>query len=196
MKSKIQDRYYPLAAKFEFDTIQEVFSVSYIVLLLCGMIMDYTDYAIYGVNIFSYSNILDFLLSPFKRIEIVLPVAIVFAFSFFRQQYAIRKATPEEIELLRNAPRRFSIYFEIIMTISLVIGFSIGNYLGGKHRVQNRIEEGYSNSTLEMIDGSTQDIYLFGKNNSYLFFFSDQETEMKIMPIPNNVKVIQVQDKE
>ncbi|MEM6723306.1 MAG: hypothetical protein AAF598_04665 [Bacteroidota bacterium] len=195
MKNQKQERYYPLAAKFEFDTIQEVFSVSYVVLLLCGMIMDYTDYAIYGVNIFSYSDILDFLLSPFKRIEIVLPVAIVFFFSYFRNWYAIRKATPEEVEVLRNAPRKFSIYFEILMTISLVIGFSIGNYIGGKHRVINRINEGYTNTKIELVDGTSKDIYLFGKNNEYLFYFSDKENYMKVMPIRNNVKVIQIQKK-
>lgn len=185
-----KEPYYPFASKFVFDSIQEVLSVGYILLIITGMMMDYVEYALFGINIFAYADILDFLLSPFKRPNILIPVIIVFILSYIRKKVLVKKASPEEIEEMRKSEPRFSLYWEIMMIFSLSIGFTIGTLIAYKTKVAKQLEAGKVNTTIELVNGEKQDIYLLGKNNTYLFYFNNQDSDVQIMPISGNVKII------
>ena len=47
--------------------IQGLLAISYVFLIIIGMLYDVIYYALFGINIYEYAEILDFLVGPFKR---------------------------------------------------------------------------------------------------------------------------------
>ena len=63
----INDKYELIAKEF-----QTVLSVFYLLLMGVGMLFSYEKYSRFGINIFQYSDIFDFLLTPFRDITIFM----------------------------------------------------------------------------------------------------------------------------
>ena len=70
-KNGLIDDKYELIIK-EFQTFLSVF---YILLIGVGMLFSYSKYSQFGINIFQYSEIFDFLVTPFRDL-IILGVTI------------------------------------------------------------------------------------------------------------------------
>lgn len=67
-KNGLIDDKYELIVK-EFQTILSVF---YLLLVGIGMLFSYSKYSKFGINIFQYSDIFDFLLAPFRDVTIFI----------------------------------------------------------------------------------------------------------------------------
>ena len=52
--------------------IQTVMTVSYLVIIAVGMLFKQKAYAAFGINIFEYADVFDFLIAPFKDSLIIL----------------------------------------------------------------------------------------------------------------------------
>ncbi len=65
--------------KLKFD-FQGYTTIGYLTIVVIGMMFDYQYYQNFGINIFEYSDILDFLLAPAKNLEVIL-FALVTAIS-------------------------------------------------------------------------------------------------------------------
>ena len=64
----IKDRYELILREF-----QNLVSFGYLLLVILGMLFESIYYYYFGINIFEYSTVLDFLLAPFRR-----PVTVFF----------------------------------------------------------------------------------------------------------------------
>lgn len=77
--------------KFEviIKEIQGVISFGYVILILLGMLFESIYYGQFGINIFRYSGILDFLLVPFRRptVLIILTGLSLFWYLYFIKLY-------------------------------------------------------------------------------------------------------------
>ena len=51
--------------------IQTIISISYIVAVGIGMLFNYQKYILFGINIFDYADVFDFLISPFSDVKII-----------------------------------------------------------------------------------------------------------------------------
>ena len=60
--------------------IQSIISISYIFALGIGMLFNYRKYSEFGINIFDYADVFDFLISPFSDIKIFIFTVISIAF--------------------------------------------------------------------------------------------------------------------
>jgi len=67
-KDGLIDDKYELIVK-EFQTFLSVF---YLLLVGIGMLFSYEKYSRFGINIFQYSDIFDFLLTPFRDLYIFI----------------------------------------------------------------------------------------------------------------------------
>jgi len=65
--------------KLKFD-FQGYTTIGYLSIVVMGMMFEYQYYLNFGINIFEYSDILDFLLAPAKNLEVIL---FAFASSLF-----------------------------------------------------------------------------------------------------------------
>ena len=51
--------------------IQTIISIAYIVAVGIGMLFNYQKYILFGINIFDYADVFDFLISPFSDVKII-----------------------------------------------------------------------------------------------------------------------------
>jgi len=76
--------------KNTYDTVirelQTILSISYLVAVGIGMLFNSQKYSEFGINIFDYADILDFLIAPFSDFRVLTYscVSIFMAFCFFR----------------------------------------------------------------------------------------------------------------
>lgn len=180
---------------FQINSIQEVLSIGYILLVVGGMIIEYFGLIPHGVNIFSYSDILDFLIVPFKTMIVAPCILIIFVINRFfqykekrqKQDIAAGVIIPEEKLLKKN--HQAQLLFTAIMFLSMTAGFSLGEYFGAE-RAKEKVASGEKNRVIEFIAGGSKEVYLIGNNNNNLFYYENEESEITICPIAGNVKQI------
>ncbi len=51
--------------------VQTIISISYIAAVGIGMLFNYQKYILFGINIFDYADVFDFLISPFSDVKIL-----------------------------------------------------------------------------------------------------------------------------
>lgn len=63
--------------------VQTIITVSYILIVAVGMLFTHKKYAAFGIDIFEYADIFDFLIAPFSDFKIVLFSVITLFLIFF-----------------------------------------------------------------------------------------------------------------
>jgi len=177
-KNGLIDDKYELILK-EFQTILSVF---YLLLVMIGMFFSYSKYSQFGINIFQYSDISDFLLTPFRD-------TIIFIFSFITVLvvYLVykfkNKFSKFNFGLLKSKP----ILSIIVMFFIFLIIFSEKYGEMNKNRIltkPNIIE-------ITLTNGISKKGNLIGKNNGYIFLL-EKENEVNIYPISNSINIINI----
>ncbi len=62
----IKDKYEPLLKE-----LQSIISIFYILAVAIGMVFNYQKYSEFGINIFDYADIFEFLIAPFSDTTIL-----------------------------------------------------------------------------------------------------------------------------
>ena len=63
----IKDRY-----EFVIKEIQTIITISYILAVGIGMLFNFHKFSVFGINIFDYADVFDFLIAPFSDFRILL----------------------------------------------------------------------------------------------------------------------------
>lgn len=185
--------------KFEtvIKEIQGIISFGYIILIVLGMIFESIYYGQFGINIFNYSGILDFLLVPFRR-PIVLAILIgvymfIHLYFFTLNKFLNRKlpkfhkfiygtASKREGYLKSNIFKLILIYFIITISWAYVISKKNKEALY-KKEINTRIV--YDTNGEKYIEGK-----LIGKNEINIFLLGTSN-EIQILPINSEmIKII------
>ena len=186
-KNGLIDDKYELVAK-EFQTVLSVF---YLLLVGIGMLFSYSKYSKFGINIFQYSDIFDFLLTPFRDVTIFVFsfITISLVYLVFITKKIIRKKFPKYY----NSKFSFGLYksypiLSMFFMFVLYLFIFSGKYgeLSKKQILAkpNNIEITLNNEIIKKGN-------LIGKNNGYIFLL-ENENEVKIYPISNSIKVIKI----
>ncbi|NJK83951.1 MAG: hypothetical protein HC912_09240 [Saprospiraceae bacterium] len=100
------------------NTVQDYLSIGYLYLLILGILSDSIYYGMLGINILSYSTILDVLLSPIVKLtdNILLAAAIMVPTSFYLLLFYLQKQSTEKMKQsyfskISNTPLKRSSYF-------------------------------------------------------------------------------------
>jgi len=179
----IEDKYELIAKEF-----QTFLSVFYLLLVGIGMLFSYEKYSRFGINIFQYSDIFDFLLTPFRDLYIFIFSLASIAIVFF--VYTINKLIKNKFPKYYNSKYRLGLlkshplfWFIMIFIIYLFL-FSI-KY--GKF-TERKILENPKFAEIILSSGNIKKGNLIGKNNGYIFML-ENNNEIKIYPISNVVEI-------
>ena len=188
-------------------SIQEYISLGYLYLLVLGISSYSIFYGFLGINIISYSNILDIMLSPViiftDKIVIFIAVIVLSIISYFYVIGVVKvfkrkmdKLSPEtdqeKIEKITNNIRKFNavkMYTPGFFIFCMYIGYATG----GGQKVSSRIESGDLKISHEIIynDEETVSVELIGHNSQYVFYVKEGSKEVTVSPIVGNIKKIQ-----
>lgn len=172
--------------------LQTIISVFYILMVGIGMLFEYKRYVLFGINIFDYADVFDFLIAPFKspRIFLFILLSLIIAYAVFKLDVFLQAKMPRFYRISSfgwdKKPwypvfRYFSVTLVFITYVFLSSGISAKNYKSGFHKDANEIEVIYSDNS-KMVGN------MIGKTNETLFLLVDNR--VKVVPINSLVKEI------
>ncbi|WP_338790502.1 hypothetical protein [Bernardetia sp. MNP-M8] len=194
-------------------TLQEYLSLGYIYLIVLGIISDVIYFRFLDVDILSYSDISDILLSPINILTnslllfSVFIVVIVFSYFYvtkflpkFHQKYRLKKwynltGNIEKADKgIDSIKENKGIPFIFMFVFCMFIGLGVGRGQKISKRIQTQdIEANYS---VTFTNDMVKELYVVGQNSSYLFYVLEGEKQVSISAINPNIKIIKKIDKE
>ena len=173
--------------KLKFD-FQGYTTIGYFSIVVVGMMFDYQYYTNFGINIFEYSDILDFLLAPAKNLEVILFAfaSALFVYLLFKIDSIWQKKRPKSYKRFNFNMGKYRPYF-IGIYLLLYLFFSSTFY--AKRQFSKFIE---SPKSIELIFESGEKRVigdLIGKNSDYIFLQTADST-VKAIPILTDVQEI------
>lgn len=183
-KNGLIDDKYELIVK-EFQTVLSLF---YLLLVGIGMLFSYSKYSQFGINIFQYSEIFDFLLTPFRDITIFIFSFITIFIVFL--VYKLEKLTKNKFPEFYNSKFHFGL-MKSKPILSLIIMFVLYLFIfSGKYgkMTKKRILTKPNVIKITLLNGKIKKGKLIGKNNNYVFLLS-KGNEVTIYPISNLISI-------
>ena len=173
--------------------IQTIISISYIFALGIGMLFNYRKYAEFGINIFDYADVFDFLISPFSDMKILsfTVISIVLASLILYLDILWKRKFPEAYSRLNFGwdekpwfvPMRY-VSGAMLIVLYLIIASGIYGEISKKEVLQQAPME------IRFSDDEIQRGKMIGKTNSVIFLLSDEK--VKAIPITSLVKEIEI----
>ena len=182
---------------FLFRDLQTFSSVTYLLMVITGMLFKNFKYQEFGINIFNYADIFDFLIAPFEDIRIMvftIVAMIIPTFIMFIDDLAVKY--PEKygkIGLMwkRGKPmsnRAKNVLFITFYLMFIVIASKIyGQYNYGKAQSLPQV-------TLHFTDNKVMQGQLLGKTKEVLFIIDQQN--VKVIPFTVSVQRMEFEIKE
>lgn len=185
------------------DTMQDYLSLGYLYLLILGIASDSIYYGILGINILSYSSILDVLLSPIVRMtsNLALPVMIILlpAISYgllkVMQKINAKKEEKTGKTSIINSNSNLA-QFWMGFTAWLIFSAFIGYGLGGGFKLKEKLKNGEIDSDHRIFfhDQEPLDVKMVGNNSTYIFYIEKGSSVISISPVQENVRKIEPMD--
>jgi len=189
-------------------SIQDYLSLGYLYLLILGIFKDTIFYSQLGVNIISYSNVQDILLSPIIHMTSDLKSFLIFfvgmplfsiGIGYLSKKYHNKNRDKEWYRTKKGFENwdkaygeegAYGFLFPFIL-ICLFGGF-IGSGLGGGQKIANKLANGELENNQQIIfdNNDTINVHEIGHNSEYLFYATENDTIITIVPIQDNIKKI------
>ena len=173
----------------EFQTL---ISVSYLLLVGIGMVFNFHKYSEFGINIFQYADVFDFLIAPFQDIFIILfsilstiiPYAALKFDSYF-MKYKPRTYSKVNFGFDKKSwfnAYRITIYSSLFIFYIILAGSRYGQFF--KNRIQDQ-------PTLSIVikDNTIEEGKLIGKTKDIIFLM----TNKNVTAIPINSSVVKIE---
>lgn len=182
------------------DTLQDYFTIGYLYLLILGIASDSIYYGMLGINILSYSNVLDVLLSPIVHLteNLVFPAVILLipAISFGILKY-LQKVNTAKAEA-SGQPNFFTsdkniMRAWVLFSAWLVFSAYIGYGLGGGQKVSERLKNGNIDVDHRIFfhNQEPQEVRMVGNNSAYIFYIEKDGKVVSISPMQENVRKLE-----
>ncbi|WP_196894006.1 hypothetical protein [Aureivirga marina] len=187
-----------------FKETQNYLAIGYIYLIVLGILSESLYYNQFGINILTYSSILDVLISPIAKLTSSILGISIFIFLiiliFRTPEYLTKKRKKEWFqkrfkfeenisdEEIKNSLLKV---FLFIFSIAL-IGFYIGNGFGSGRKIASLVKEKeieYKDQ-ITFTNKETKNVYIIGMNSAFIFYLMENETSTQISPINGNIKTI------
>lgn len=185
-----------------FRSVADYLSLGYLYLLLLGVVSDSISYGLLGINIISYSTVLDVLLSPITHLtgSLIFPAIIVLiplgVYGLLRLQlwWTNRRLPPAErtgqLPFLGRPRPLTSIWLGLSAWV-ILSGF-IGFGIGGGATLKRQLESGdfKVNRLITFQDNQIMAVKWIGNNSSYAFYVREGEQTVTVSPMLNNMRAI------
>lgn len=175
--------------------IQSIFTVVYLIAIGIGMLFNYQKYSEFGINIFDYADVFDFLIAPFSDFHILLftILSVVFVLILFKIDSFGQKKWPKlytKTNFGLNKKSWFNIYRFAVFSFSFIVYLFIVADSYGKYS-KSKIEDMPATS-IRMVDNDVLSGKLIGKTKDVVFLLT--QNEVKAIPITALVKEIRIKD--
>ncbi|WP_179950040.1 hypothetical protein [Lutibacter citreus] len=173
--------------------LQTIISIGYITTVAIGMLFAYQKYHHFGINIFNYADVFDFLITPFSDFKVLTfsVVSIFICLSIIRLDIYWKKKKPESYSRL-NLGWDKKDWFETYRFISysfLLLGYLyLSSDLYGK--IAKKQIEKQNLIEVKFIDGEITKGIMIGKTSEILFLKIDEK--ITAIPIKSVVKKIEI----
>lgn len=187
----IDDRFEAVIREF-----QGVISFGYLILILLGMIFESIYYGQFGINIFRYSGIFDFLLVPFRRpvVLVILVGLSIFTYLYFIALYNyLREKNPKlHKSIYRDRPGGSGSLKGRIkwLIIFFIITTSAWAYVTSKKEKEHLLRRN-PDISIEYDAAGNNSIRgkLIGKNDMNIFLL-DESNKVRILPASSGIMSI------
>ena len=184
---------------FTLHQIITYLPLGYVYLLALGIVSDTIYYGMIGINIISYSTVLDVLLSPLSRIAdsllfgsfiIGMPIFAFFYMKFIKWTLSKSKKAPKRNFISNSSfPTQVTV-FSAILIFSAFMGFGFG----GGSVIKERVNSGdiKINSQITFHDESTIMVEHIGNNSGFIFYVTNGDKHVSVSPISMNIRRIEM----
>ena len=191
--TKMKEEFIKDTFKMVVKEIQTVITISYVMAVGIGMLFTFQKFSEFGINIFDYADVFDFLIAPFSDLKIMLftIVSMTLAYFFFRMDLFWKRKFPKSYTKMNfgwdkkiwyNSFRVFA--FALILVFYLYLAADkYGNISKEEILNQPSIEIRFSDN--EIIEGK-----MIGKTQDVIFLLTGEKT--KAIPITSLVKEIEI----
>lgn len=180
---------------FKNLNLQEVLSLSYILLIVVGVLNESLFYGILGVNYLEYTSILDALISPFSLLTSDLRLLLIIVGMMLVMYLYLTKFLPWILKKIKKSHASQGIKSKktlyILMLLVLIIYFPsmrIGMSVKLKEKLKAKTLQ--SDHILIFKTGEVLKVKKIGQNTSYIFYVQEADTEISVTPILENLKQI------
>ncbi|HZW78520.1 MAG TPA: hypothetical protein VFF21_09480 [Flavobacteriaceae bacterium] len=173
--------------------IQNILAVSYVLIVAIGMLFTHKKYSEFGINIFDYADVFDFLIAPFSDMRILLfsGITLFIVFLVVRSDIFLRAKYPRTYSKFNFGleKKRFYVWvqsgtFTFLLILYLTNSASIYGNIAKKEVLKSASVE------LQYIDGEQIQGKIIGKTQQVLFLLEGET--VKAVPILSTVKSYQI----
>lgn len=169
----IKDKYEPVIKEF-----QTILSASYVLMVAIGMLFNYYKYSQFGINIFQYADILDFLIAPFVDYFILIfsIFSVILPILFFRFDLLLKEKFPKfysKSNLGLDKKPWFNTFRIIAFTFVAIFYFFLSANLYGKITKKMILKK--PAITVKYVDNEIKKGIIIGKTKEILFLYSEEK---------------------
>lgn len=171
--------------------IQSNIPLGYAVVVAIGMLFEYQRYKMFGINIFEYADIFDFLIAPFKDFSIVgfVGITCIIAYLLYRFDKFLQRFP--KVYYYSNFGLNKKTWYKGFSEFSFVLFFVAyllicSKMLGENHRI--RVEEQKEQIEIVYADDETIRGSLIGKTKEVMFLYAND----KVVVIPSTSMIKEI----
>lgn len=173
--------------------VQTIISISYVVAVGIGMLFNYQKYILFGINIFDYADVFDFLISPFSDVKILsfTVISILLALLIAYLDVLWKKKFPDaysRFNLGWDEKSWFTTMRVISTAILIVLYLIIASGIYGKISREEVLNQPLTR--IRFSDDELKTGKMIGKTNDVVFLLSGDK--VKAIPITSLVKEIEI----
>lgn len=173
--------------------IQNIITISYVLAVGIGMLFNYQKFSEFGINIFDYSDVFDFLIAPFSDYKILLFTIISLAITYliFRLDLLWKRKFPKSYSKQSFGWDKKK-WYNSFRYLSFIILFIFYLYISAdkygkilKDQILNQ-----SSISIRFSDNEIKKGKMIGKTNDVIFLLAGEKVEA--IPITSLVKEIEI----
>jgi hypothetical protein len=173
--------------------IQTIITILYLLMVGIGMLLNFKKYDRFGINIFEYADVFDFLVAPFEDMRIIMVsiIGLSFPIGFYWLGILLKKYLPKFYAIINFgfANKQWFRKLKLGLFSVLLLYFLVETANGYANYSKNYIHLKPSIS-IQFINGDLLEGKPIGKSKEVIFLYT--EKKVKIIPITSVVKEIEL----
>ncbi|SMG51820.1 hypothetical protein SAMN05661096_03821 [Marivirga sericea] len=173
--------------------LQTIITLAYIFAVGVGMLFNYQRYDEFGINIFDYADVFDFLITPFSDLHVLLftIISLLLTYLVFKLDEAWKTRYPKWYSRINFGYDRKTGYanFRYLSIAALLICYLYlsADWYGAISKKQlKRLDP----ITIQFSDGEVKKGKMIGKTKEVIFLMDGKHVE--VIPISSLVKTIKI----
>jgi len=172
--------------------MQTLITVLYIIAVGVGMLFNYQKFDEFGINIFNYADVFDFLIAPFSDLRILIFTSISFAliYVFYRVELLFKRKFPKLYAKLSFRSKKVKsnsskyLVFAFVFIYYLYISADIYGNISKDHIMDQ------PSVKIRFSDNEIKEGKMIGKTKEVVFLLNGEKVE--VIPILSLVKEIEI----